>query len=72
MRENMRKPYTDYRDSVPFVDLSGFIVKQPTVADEMPIKSLKSYLFKKKFSSMINMRRMEYCVRVERYRNAGN
>lgn len=70
MRENIRRnPYMDYRDSVPFVDLSGFIVRQPKITEEIPVKSLKECLFKKRFSTMINLRRLEYQIRVEEYRN---
>ncbi|MCQ2739632.1 MAG: hypothetical protein MJ237_05325 [bacterium] len=64
-----RNPYTDYRNSVPFVDLSGFVVKQPKLFENTPVKSLKEYLIRKKFSTMINLRRLEYCLRVEEYRN---
>ena len=59
----------DYRKSVPFMDLSGFVVKQPTIIEETPAKSLQEYLIRKKFSTMINLRRMQYCKRVEEYRN---
>ena len=70
MSENIRKsPYMDYRNSVPFVDLSGFVVKQPKVAEDIPVKSLQEYLMKKKFSTMINLRRLEYCIRSGIYRN---
>lgn len=70
MQEFERKnPYMDYRNSVPFMNLSGFIVKQPSVVDSMPAKSLQEQLFKKKFSTMINFRRMQYCLRAEGYRN---
>lgn len=70
MRENMhRNPYMDYRNSVPFVNLSGFVVNQPKITEEIPAKSLKEYLFKKRFSTMINLRRLEYQIRVEEYRN---
>ena len=70
MRENIRKsPYMDYRNSVPFVDLSGFVVRQPKVTEDIPVKSLKECLMKKKFSTMINLRRLEYCIRSSNYRN---
>jgi len=62
-----RNPYMDYRNSVPFMDLSGYIVKQPTIIDEKPAKSLKEYLLRKKFSTMINFRRLQYRKRVEDY-----
>ena len=72
MREfTHRSPYMDYRNSVPFMDLSGFIVKQPSVLDDTPAKSLKEHLLRKKFSTMINLRRLQYCKRVEEYRNGG-
>lgn len=64
-----RNPYMDYRNVVPFMDLSGYIVKQPTVAEERPATSLKAQLFKKRFSSMINMRRMKYRAMCEVYKN---
>ena len=66
-----KSPYMDYRNSVPFINLSGFVVNQPKVTDELPAQSLKERLLRKKFSTMINLRRLEYCVRVERYRNGG-
>ncbi len=70
MRENIgRNPYMDYRNSVPFMDLSGFVVKQPTVLEEAPVKSLQEYLMKKKFSTMINFRRLQYRRLVEEYKN---
>ena len=64
-----RNPYMDYRDSVPFMDLTGHVMKQPIITDEIPAKSLQEYLMKKKFSTMINLRRLEYRARVEEYRN---
>ena len=64
-----RSPYMDYRNSVPFMDLSGFIVKQPTVIEEIPAKSLKEHLLRKRLSTMINLRRLQYRKRVEDYRN---
>lgn len=64
-----RSPYMDYRNSVPFMDLSGFIVQQPKLSEEMPAKSLQEYLMKKKLSTMINLRRLQYCKRTEEYRN---
>ena len=70
MREDMHKnPYMDYRNSVPFVNLSGYVVRQPKITEELPVKTLKEYLMKKKFSSMINLRRLEYCIRSSKYRN---
>ena len=64
-----KSPYMDYRNSVPFMDLTGYVVKQPKFSDELPQKSLQEYLMKKKFSTMINLRRLEYQIRVEEYRN---
>ena len=70
MQEFIKKsPYMDYRNTVPFVDLSGFIVKQPTVIENLPAKSLKEHLLRKRLSTMINLRRLQYCKRVEEYRN---
>ena len=64
-----KNPFMDYRNTVPFIDLSGFIVKQATFADEMPAMSLQEHLLKKRLSTMINLRRLQYCKRVEEYRN---
>lgn len=64
-----KSPYMDYRNTVPFMNLSGYIVKQPTVLDEAPAKSLKEHLLRKKFSTMINLRRLQYQCLVEEYRN---
>lgn len=70
MQEFERKsPYMDYRNAVPFMDLSGFIVKQPTVIEEKPAMSLQEHLMRKKFSRMVNLRRMQYCKLCEDYRN---
>jgi len=70
MREFKGKnPYLDYRDSVPFMDLSGFIKRQPVISDELPSKSLQEHLIRKRFSTMINLRRLEYRVRVEEYKH---
>ena len=70
MREFIpRNPYMDYRNSVPFIDLSGYIVKQPTIAEEIPAMSLKEHLLRKRLSTMINLRRLQYRKRVEEYRN---
>ena len=64
-----RNPYMDYRTVVPFMNLSGFIVQQPNVLDEKPAKSLQEHLIRKKFSKMVNLRRMQYCKLCEDYRN---
>ena len=64
-----RNPYMDYRNVVPFMNLSGFIVQQPNVLDEKPAKSLQEQKKKKKFSKMVNLRRMQYCKLCEDYRN---
>ena len=70
MQEFVRKsPYMDYRNTVPFMDLSGFIVKQPTLTEEIPAISLQQHLLKKRLSTMINLRRLQYRKRVEEYRN---
>ncbi len=70
MQEFGRKsPYMDYRNAVPFMDLSGFIVKQPTIIEEKPAMSLQEHLMRKKFSRMVNLRRMQYCKLCEDYRN---
>ena len=64
-----QNPYMDYRNSVPFMDLTGFLSRQPKITDNLPSKSLREYLLRKKFSTMINLRRLEYRVRVEEYKN---
>lgn len=64
-----RSPFMDYRNTVPFMDLSGFVVKQPTIVEEIPAKSLQEHLMKKKLSTMINLRRLQYRKLVEAYRN---
>ena len=64
-----RNPYMDYRNVVPFMNLSGFTVQQPNVLDEKPAKSLQEHLIRKKFSRMVNLRRMQYCKLCEDYRN---
>jgi hypothetical protein len=64
-----RSPFMDYRNSVPFMDLSGFVLKQPSIAEEMPAMSLQQHLLKKRLSTMINLRRLQYKRRVEDYRN---
>lgn len=64
-----RNPYMDYRNSVPFIDLTGFITNQPNFTDSMPAMSLKEHLLKKKLSTMINLRRLQYRKRVEDYKN---
>ena len=69
MQEFVRKsPYMDYRNTVPFMDLSGFIIKQPTLTEEIPAISLQQHLLKKRLSTMINLRRLQYRKRVEEYR----
>ncbi len=64
-----RSPYMDYRNSVPFMDLTGFVLKQPMLTDEIPALSLRQHLLKKRLSTMINLRRLQYRKRVEDYRN---
>ncbi len=64
-----RNPFMDYRNIVPFADLSGFVVRQPIALEEKPAKSLQEHLAKKKFATMINLRRMLYCKKCEDYRN---
>ena len=64
-----RNPYMDYRNSVPFMDLSGFVLRQPTFIEELPAMSLQQHLLKKRLSTMINLRRLQYRKRVEDYRN---
>ena len=64
-----RSPFMDYRNSVPFMDLTGYISEQPTLIESMPAMSLQQHLLKKRLSTMINLRRLQYCKRVEGYRN---
>ncbi len=64
-----RSPYMDYRNVVPFVNLSGFIVNQPCAIETIPAKSLQAEFMRKKMSNMINLRRLTYCIRAEEYRN---
>ena len=64
-----RNPYMDYRNSVPFIDLTGFVSKQPIITDEIPAMSLQQHLLKKKLSTMINLKRLQYRKRIEDYRN---
>ena len=64
-----RSPFMDYRNTVPFMDLTGFVLKQPLLSDEFPAMSLQQHLLKKKLSTMINLRRLQYRKRVEDYRN---
>ena len=59
----------DYRNTVPFMDLTGFIINQPKLTDEIPAMSLQEHLLKKRLSTMINLRRLYYRKRVEEYRN---
>lgn len=64
-----KSPYMDYRNVVPFIDLSGYVVKQPNAFEETSVKSLQEYLLRKKFSLMVNFRRLQYKKSVEEYRN---
>ena len=62
-----RNPFMDYRNRVPFMDLSGFVMKQDTEIENCPAESLKAHLFKKKCVSMINLRRLRYRAMCEAY-----
>lgn len=64
-----KNPYMDYRNVVPFMDLSGFVDRQDCIIENKPIESLKMQLFKKKCSRMINLRRLKYRAMCEAYRN---
>ena len=64
-----RSPFMDYRNSVPFMDLTGFVLRQPNIVEELPATSLQQHLLKKRLSTMINLRRLQYRRRVEEYRN---
>ena len=67
--QSRRNPYMDYRNVVPFMDLSGFVVRKPHALEEKPAMSLQEELMRKKFSNMINLRRLKYCKLCEAYRN---
>lgn len=67
--QNRKNPYMDYRNCVPFMNLSGFIVKQPHAIDEIPAMSLQEHLMRKKITRSVNIRRMIYCKQCEDYRN---
>lgn len=64
-----RNPYMDYRNSVPFMDLTGFVMQQSVETDNLPAKSLRECLLRKRLSTMINLRRLQYKKRVEDYKN---
>ena len=64
-----KNPFMDYRNTVPFMDLSGFVKNQETAFEDKPAESLKAQLFRKKCSRMINLRRMKYQAMCEAYRN---
>ena len=64
-----RSPFMDYRNSVPFMDLSGFVMNQPNISEMIPAMSLQQHLLKKRLSTMINLRRLQYRKRVEDYKN---
>ncbi len=64
-----RSPYMDYRNSVPFIDLTGYISMQPILTEQLPAMSLQQHLLKKRLSTMINLRRLLYRKRVEDYKN---
>lgn len=66
--ENKKSPYMDYRNTVPFINLVGYIKKQPNIIEDMPAKSLQEQLLKKRFSTMINLRRFVYCSRVKGFK----
>ena len=70
MREPFkRNQYMDYRNVVPFMDLSGYIVKQPMEFENRPMAPLQLQLMKKRLSRMVNLRRLQYCKLCEKYRN---
>ena len=64
-----RSPYMDFRNTVPFMDFTDFVTTQPKFTDNMPVKSLQEYLLRKRLSTMINLRRLQYKKRVEDYKN---
>lgn len=64
-----KNPYMDYRNAVPFVNLSGYVIKQPCAIEETPAKSLQEHLFRKRFVHRVNARRMLYRIMCEGYKN---
>ena len=64
-----KNPYMDYRNVVPFMNLTGYIERQPNILESIPAPDLKTQLFKKRFSCMVNLRRMRYKMMCEAYRN---
>ena len=62
-----KNPFMDYRNCVPFMDLSGFVLKQTSEIECLPSKSLQMHLLKKRCTSMINMRRLKYRAMCEAY-----
>jgi len=62
-----KNPFMDYRNFVPFMNLSGFVLKQPIEFENMPAPSLKIHFLKKKCTSMINLRRLRYRSMCEAY-----
>ncbi len=66
-----RNPYMDYRNCIPFMDLSGFVMNQKTEIENHPAQSIKASLFKKKCSAMINLRRLKYRAMCDVYRMKG-
>ena len=67
--QGKRNPYMDYRNIVPFMNLSGFVVKQPVAMEEIPAMSLREHLMRKKLTRSVNIRRLIYCKQCEDYRN---
>lgn len=66
MGELSRKSlFMDYRNVVPSLNLSEFIVKQPFELEIIPSISLSDYLLRKKVSFMISIRRFKYKKAVE-------
>ena len=64
-----KNPFMDYRNAVPFVNLSGYVINQPCAIEDKPAMSLQEHLLRKKVVNRINMRRMLYRVMCEEYRN---
>ncbi len=62
-----KNPFMDYRNCVPFMNLSGFVLKQPAEVENCPATSLKQQLLKKRCVSMINLRRLKYRAMCEAY-----
>ena len=67
--QSRRNPYMDYRNVVPFMDLSGFVVRQPHALEEKPAMSLQEELMKKKFAKVQKSKNTRYKLSIFNKRN---